>query len=235
LSPVDGIIRRNPDLDPNEPLALLPIFERAIRQDNASDFIHTIHGTKVGGTLRYFTKKAFVHFQVTGSLELKEPVVISTSAAGTAYANYGVQVDRAKKLTLQVTHAIGGSGDSIKVRLELETVNAGKIGVAVKPALGLVDLNLTGTKLKSPAQITVAAVVEGRPLSQISHLDAALLDGGSCRFKISQGLLGSKGITVGTLGPAGVLNSVALKPDLELVKIPIKPILTSTIPVLGGN
>jgi len=95
--------------------------------------------------------------------------------------------------------------------------------------------SLTGTKLKSQAMITVAAVVEGKSLSQISHLDAALLDAGSCRFKIVKGLLGTKGITVGTLQPAGVLGSVVLQPDLELVKIPIRPILTPTIPELGGH
>ena len=235
LSPVDGIIRRSSDLDPNQPRALLPIFERAIQQHTAGDFVHTIHGTKAGGTLRYFTKKAFVHFEVTGSLELKEPVIISGSAVETANANYSVQVDRLKKLTMQVTHAIGASGDSVMVRLNLETTGAGKIGVAVKPALGLVDLNLTGTKLKSQALITVSAVVGGRSLTQISHLDAVRLDGGSCRLKICRSLLGTKGVTVGTLGQAGVLDSVVLKPDLELVKVPIRPILTPTIPEMGGH
>ena len=237
LSPVDGIIRKNPDLNPSHPLTLLPIFERAIRQNAAGDFVHTIHGTKAGGTLRYFTKKAFVHFEVAGSLELKEPVVISASAVETASANYGVQIDRPKKLTLQVTHAIGASRDSVMVRLELETTTAGTIGLAVKPALGLIDLNLAGgAKLKSQALVTVSAVVSGKSLVQISRLDAIRLDGGSCRFKINRSLLGTKGITVGTLGQAGgVLDSVLLKPDLDLAKIPLRPVLTPPILEMGGH
>ena len=218
FSPADGIIKKNAALDINQPLTILSDFEAALNESATGDFVHTVRGTKNGGALHYFTKKSFVHFSVTGTLDEKEDIIVTTAAVDTANANFSVQVDRSKKMTIKVTHLLGASTDMATVAIDLETDKAGKINLAAKPSLSILDLELTGAKLKSPGRVSVSAVTNGKTNTQVSALDSGKLEG-AFRLKINPSMLGTAGIIIGRLGSGSqkgtVIDSAVLESEQD--------------------
>jgi hypothetical protein len=157
-----------------------------------SDFLHTLHGIKEDGTLSYMTKTAFTHFEVSGTIDSSEGVIIGVSRASTADAKYSARVEKGRKLTLQITTLLGASEDLARVRVDVETEKARTITMAPRPGLGTVDLGLVDTKAVGNVDVQFMSMVEGKQTGQASHVDPALLIGGAMRLKTNPGMLGQQ-------------------------------------------
>jgi hypothetical protein len=180
--------------------ARLPLgsIERDLRLSHVDSIVHHIRGKRSEGTLDYVLKTGCSHVRVSGPLTLYEAIQVHAHSLGTMNAVYAVRTDRAKEITIDLTHRHGVTQDFTSLKMKMKMDAEGELQLGVKPGLQLVDFLSKGTKI-SEAEIVVISRRNGSSISHTFKLEADMLSTASVRLKINPGLI-ARQITVASLG-----------------------------------
>ena len=192
-------------------------------------FTHTLTGTSSSNPPKYLLKSGLSTISLSSPDPLSPGETFSVQARNlcTASHTYTVSLSRPRSLLLTLTHLFGlpstaaASGvpnEATSVTFALTTHSPGRLKVAVRPGLTLVELFPSNTSLIAGAAVTVT--VRGlQRREQVFVLDA---DGGATRggvrLKINRALVGERLILEllrpGPAGPELVesIEQVALRP-----------------------